>query len=150
MRVDNLMLFTRNSAALSADGQIGNAIDFRGRAATIVESTANKLYVNIVVKTAAATSNGTGTFGVRTGTTLTTDTIPVIAASGLVTLSTTHGYGITGLTKGVQIVIPVDRYTIKRYVSLWWDETAALTALRVAAYLSLEPWYHNAYADAVN
>ena len=149
MRIDELMTFTRNSAALTATAQIGGVIDFQGRTAEITELGPNELYVVVVVRTAAATANGTGTFGLETGTGISSDTIPVINAGSSV-LVTTKGYGISGLKVGIKIVIPINYLSLKRYLALKWTETAALTALKVAAFVSIEPGYSKAYPDADN
>ena len=149
MRFDNLMKFTGNSPALTATIQVGSVIDFQGRTAEITELGPNKLYAVVIVKTAAATANGAGTFSIETGTGISGATIPLINAGSSV-LATTKGYGITGLTVGVKIVIPLDYLSLKRYVALKWTETAALTALRVAGYITLEPGYIKAYPDAIN
>ena len=149
MRFDNLMKFTSNSPALTATGQVGSVIDFQGRAAEITQLGPNKLYAVVIVRTAAATTNGTGTFSIETGTGISGATIPLINAGSSV-LATTKGYGITGLTVGIKIVIPFEYLSLKRYVALKWTETAALTALRVAAFVSIEPGYIKAYPDASN
>ena len=149
MRIDNLMKFTGNSPALTATGQVGSVIDFRGRASEIVELGPTKVYAVVVVRTAAATTNGTGTFGIETGTGISGATIPLINAGSSV-LVTTKGYGITGLTVGIKIVIPLEYLSLKRYVALKWTETAALTALKVAGFITLDPGYIKAYPDATN
>ena len=149
MRIDELMTFTRNSAAITATGQVGNVVDFHGRAAEFVFTTPNKLYVNIFVKTAAATASGIGSFSIETGSGISGATIPLINSGSLV-LYTSRGYGLSALTVGDKFIIPIDYLQIKRYLALKWTETAALTALKVAAYITLEPEYTRAFPDADN
>ena len=149
MRIDNLMTFTRNSAAITATGQVGNVIDIHGRAAEFVELGPNKLYVNILVKTAAATASGAGTFSIETGSGISGATIPLINAGSSV-LYTSRGYGLTGLTVGDRFIIPIEYLKLKRYIALKWTETSALTALKVAAFITLNPEWLHAYPDALN
>ena len=149
MRIDDLMIFTRNSDELDADGQVGNVVDFRGRAQEFVELAPNKLYINILVKTAAATSSGTGNFKVETGDGISSATIPLIN-TGALTLYTSRGYGLTALKVGDRFIIPIEYLKVKRYLAVKWDETATLTALKVAAFITLNPGWHYAHKDAQN
>ena len=149
MRIDELMAFTRNSAAITASGQVGNVVDFQGRAAEFIFTAPNKLYVHIIVKTAAATASGTGNFSIETGSGISGATIPLIN-TGALTLYTGRSYGLNALTVGDKFIIPIEYLQIKRYIALKWTETAALTALKVAAFISLQPSYLHSYPDAAN
>ena len=147
MNIDKLLTFTAESAALSADGQIGKVIDMgNGRKFGVAPNT---IYLNILVKAAAATSSGTGRFKLVTGTAVSSATPPVIT-TGKATVMESRLFGLTDLTVKAFISIPIDYSTFKRYVALDWDEVATLSALKVGAWLSLAPYEHTTYADAIN
>ena len=154
MFTDNSYVFTSRSAALTADGQIGNEIDFGtgGVGLQFGGIVYNPFYLVINVLAAGATAGGTGRFRLATSDSLSSGAV----ASGTTNYKTLWDsplLGIADLTVNTRLVYPFGgdfNEGIQRYLALLWDEVATMTALRVRAELALLPYVHTTYPDATN
>ena len=146
---DSLFTFTEESAALSADGQVGKVVDL-GKTYGNLGLATYPLYLNILVKASGATSGGSGDFQLITGTAITTDTPPIIASTGRVVVFKTETYLLAALAKDKFYSFALPYYQYKRYLSCWFDEIGTITALKVAAWLDTTPTDMTSYPDAQN
>ena len=142
---DELLVFTRRSSALTASGLVGSAIDFS--VARNIGVDRCPLYLKIRVLTAAGGGTNTGRFELRSHSATPSNTAgDVIWSSGNVAANT-----LTANAEIGPVPLPFSD-DWDRYLGLVWIEVAAITALRVTAWLDTEPGSSDAfkYADAVN
>lgn len=147
MIMDDLLEFADATALSTAATGIANFGDIIDLGVTLVNPAVEPIYLVIQVDT-AVTSGGSATVSFL----LVSDATTTIATDG----SATQHYASAAIPKatlvaGYQLVVPLPVGAYERYLAVQQNVgTAALTAGKVNAFLTKDPKYWAAYADAVN
>ena len=149
--IDNLLVFTHESAAITDDGYVGNAIDLQ-KAGLEPGIRQSPLYIVCYVTAGNTGSAGRCQFLLRTGTGLdSSGNIQNTGHANIMPLSQKEQWDEEGLAFVVALPYFQEPQPYKRYLQIYADETTnGLAALKIRAYISFSPERLRTYPDAVN
>ena len=148
--IDNLLVFTHESAAITDDGYVGNAIDLT-KAGVEPGIRQSPLYIVGYIVAANTGSAGRAQFYLRTGTGLdSSGNIKNTGHASVMPLTQREQWDEEGLA--FVVALPYHEFSgYKRYIQIYADETTnGLAALKIRAYISFSPERLTTYPDAVN